>query len=247
MRRLRPLCLAGLVLLTLAGSARAASPAGWVGTVRAPGGPYLTDGAGRRLQLHGADLVAKCGGGATAVQAPGQPCIGPARGPHPGLRAVAHRSRSGTALHRCRRAHPGPARRSPTPAPRSPGTPRGRRPGPRAPTASRLWHHRSGRRRSPLRPPRPRCTTCSPTTSAATFRVNWPASGTPWPPIFQGGPQRAGLRGLQRAGGFPVRGLQRRAECDYGGPVHEPGPARSRPAQYSPALTREPKYSFLIG
>jgi endoglycosylceramidase len=82
MLRLRPLCLAGLVLLALAGSARAATPVGWMGTVRAPGGPYLTDGAGRRLQLHGADLVAKCGGGAAAVQAPGQPCIGPARGPH---------------------------------------------------------------------------------------------------------------------------------------------------------------------
>lgn len=84
MLRLRFLCLAGLLLLTLAGSAsaaRAVAGAGWVGTVRAPGGPYLTDGVGRRLQLHGADLVAKCGGGAAAVQAPGQPCVGPGRGP----------------------------------------------------------------------------------------------------------------------------------------------------------------------
>lgn len=85
MLRLRSLGLAGLVVLALAGlasAARAGAGAGWVGTVRAPGGPYLTDGAGRRLQLHGADLVAKCGGGAAAVEAPGQPCIGPARGTH---------------------------------------------------------------------------------------------------------------------------------------------------------------------
>ena len=82
MLRLRSLCLAGLVLLTFAGTARAAGATGWAGTVRAPGGPYLTDGAGRRLQLHGADLVAKCGGGAAAVPAPGQPCLGPVRGPH---------------------------------------------------------------------------------------------------------------------------------------------------------------------
>jgi endoglycosylceramidase len=56
---------------------------GWAdaGMVRAPGGPYLTDRFGRRLELHGVNLVAKCGGGARATTAPGTPCVGPAQGP----------------------------------------------------------------------------------------------------------------------------------------------------------------------
>ncbi len=52
------------------------------GSVGAPGGQYLVDGQGRRLQLHGADLVAKCGGGARPTMAPGSPCIGPVQGPN---------------------------------------------------------------------------------------------------------------------------------------------------------------------
>jgi len=49
--------------------------------VAAPGGPSLTDSLGRRLQLHGVNLVAKCGGGAVDTTASGTPCVGPARGP----------------------------------------------------------------------------------------------------------------------------------------------------------------------
>ena len=82
MLRLRATLAAGLVVLAVAGSARAAGGAGpWAGIVRAPGGPYLTDGDGRALQLHGVNLVAKCGGGAAPTTAPGTPCVGPARGP----------------------------------------------------------------------------------------------------------------------------------------------------------------------
>jgi endoglycosylceramidase len=78
------LILVCLLVLTLgAASARAAT--GWLaaGIVRAPGGPYLTDALGRRLQLHGVDLAAKCGGGAVPTRAPGSPCVGPSRGPQP--------------------------------------------------------------------------------------------------------------------------------------------------------------------
>lgn len=60
-----------------------ASPWAATGLVRAPGGPLLRDRLGRRLQLHGVNLVAKCGGGATPTAAPGTPCVGPARGPRP--------------------------------------------------------------------------------------------------------------------------------------------------------------------
>ena len=74
-----------LVLCTmLPGSAQASSGAGgWAGTgiIRAPGGQYLTDTYGRRLQLHGVNLVAKCGGGARPAADAGTPCIGPAQGP----------------------------------------------------------------------------------------------------------------------------------------------------------------------
>jgi endoglycosylceramidase len=51
------------------------------GFVSAPGGQYLVDAQGRRLQLHGADLVGKCGGGARPTTAAGSPCVGPAQGP----------------------------------------------------------------------------------------------------------------------------------------------------------------------
>lgn len=90
----------GLVLalsVTATASARAATtggaaPAmptpvtgGWssAGIVSAPGGPYLTDATGRKLQLHGVDLVAKCGGGAVPQRAAGRPCVGPAQGSQP--------------------------------------------------------------------------------------------------------------------------------------------------------------------
>lgn len=66
------------------GSATAATHRGWTGAgiVRARGGRYLTDAFGRRLQLHGANVVGKCGGGAVATAAAGAPCIGPPRGHH---------------------------------------------------------------------------------------------------------------------------------------------------------------------
>ncbi len=81
--------LTALVMATLAAAlpARAGADAGgWAtaGLVRAPGGPYLIDGQGRRLQLHGASLVAKCGGGAVDTLAAGSPCVGPAAGLQPG-------------------------------------------------------------------------------------------------------------------------------------------------------------------
>jgi endoglycosylceramidase len=59
------------------------SSGGWRedGIVQAAGGRYLTDAFGRRLQLHGVNLVAKCGGGAEPINVPGTPCVGPAQGP----------------------------------------------------------------------------------------------------------------------------------------------------------------------
>ncbi len=56
---------------------------GWAdaGIVQAHGGPYLADALGRRLELHGANVVGKCGGGAIDTGAAGSPCVGPAQGP----------------------------------------------------------------------------------------------------------------------------------------------------------------------
>jgi endoglycosylceramidase len=54
-----------------AGDAAAAHP----GFVRAPGGPFMTDAQGRRLEFHGANLVAKCGGDTHASKVPGTPCL----------------------------------------------------------------------------------------------------------------------------------------------------------------------------
>ncbi|MGZ4167012.1 MAG: cellulase family glycosylhydrolase [Solirubrobacteraceae bacterium] len=70
-------------LLILLCAAPAAAADGWsrTGIVRANGGPYLTDALGRTLQLHGVNLVAKCGGGAVDTTVPGTPCVGPAQGP----------------------------------------------------------------------------------------------------------------------------------------------------------------------
>ena len=54
---------------------------GGAGMVQARGGPFLTDGLGRTLQLHGVNLVAKCGGGSVDMPQAGTPCVGPAQGP----------------------------------------------------------------------------------------------------------------------------------------------------------------------
>jgi endoglycosylceramidase len=71
--------------LALAATAVAATQAGggWsgAGMVQAPGGPYMTDAFGRKLEFHGTNLVAKCGGGAIDLTALGSPCVGPAQGP----------------------------------------------------------------------------------------------------------------------------------------------------------------------
>jgi endoglycosylceramidase len=83
-RRLASLAsaLIAALALTAPGLARAD---GWAGTgvVKAPGGPFLTDAQGRALQLHGVNLVAKCGGGAVDMPVPGTPCVGPEWGPQP--------------------------------------------------------------------------------------------------------------------------------------------------------------------
>jgi endoglycosylceramidase len=77
-----------LVASLIAALAVIASPAladGWAGagTIQAKGGPYLTDAQGRTLQLHGVNLVAKCGGGAVDTTAAGSPCVGGEWGPRP--------------------------------------------------------------------------------------------------------------------------------------------------------------------
>lgn len=78
--------VAGLAGLTGGGRARAAGaavPAGaWGsdGEVTAPGGLWLEDSYGRRLQLHGVDLAAKCGGGARPEPVAGTACVGPETG-----------------------------------------------------------------------------------------------------------------------------------------------------------------------
>jgi endoglycosylceramidase len=77
-----------IVLSAALAVATAALPAaagadGWAGAgmVQAKGGPFLTDAQGRMLQLHGANLVAKCGGGSVDMPEAGTPCVGPAQGP----------------------------------------------------------------------------------------------------------------------------------------------------------------------
>lgn len=71
------------VLLAAALVPSTAAASVWSGLVRARGGAYMTDSLGRRLQLHGVNLVAKCGGGAVATKAAGNPCVGPMRGSQP--------------------------------------------------------------------------------------------------------------------------------------------------------------------
>ena len=60
-----------VVALLLAPACAVARPA----YVRAPGGPFMVDGKGRRLQFHGANLVAKCGSDTHPSKAPGTPCL----------------------------------------------------------------------------------------------------------------------------------------------------------------------------
>ncbi len=82
LRRWLTLAVVAVVWVSVAPPAIAA-PVGWAGAgiVQAPGGPYLADALGRRLELHGVNLVAKCGGGARSTTALGTPCVGPAQGP----------------------------------------------------------------------------------------------------------------------------------------------------------------------
>lgn len=77
------LALAATLAIAPATGASGGSRGGWTGAgiVQAPGGRYLTDALGRRLELHGVNLVAKCGGGAVPIDVPGTPCVGPAQGP----------------------------------------------------------------------------------------------------------------------------------------------------------------------
>jgi endoglycosylceramidase len=74
--------IASFVLVAAASPATAGVWAG-IGAVRAPGGPFLRDQYGRSLELEGADLVGKCGGGAVPQRAAGTPCVGPASGSAP--------------------------------------------------------------------------------------------------------------------------------------------------------------------
>jgi endoglycosylceramidase len=60
-----------LAALAAAPAARARSS----GYVTAPGGRFLVDPQGRRLELHGVDLVAKCAADTHPAKAPGAPCL----------------------------------------------------------------------------------------------------------------------------------------------------------------------------
>lgn len=56
------------------------------GFVTAPGGPFLVDPQGRRLELHGLNLVAKCAVDTHPATAPGAPCVpGGGGAPQPGF------------------------------------------------------------------------------------------------------------------------------------------------------------------
>ena len=58
-------------------AARPVSAVGFVGNgfVQAPGGPFMTDSHGRKLQLRGFNLVAKCPADSKPSAQPGTPCI----------------------------------------------------------------------------------------------------------------------------------------------------------------------------
>ena len=68
---------AGVILFSLTGAARftPVASAQSSGVATAPGGPFLVDAQGRRLELHGVNLVAKCAAGTHASTAPGAPCL----------------------------------------------------------------------------------------------------------------------------------------------------------------------------
>src|SRR5215212_6292208 len=69
--------MARLVVLLALGAAllAGAAPASGAPYLRAPGGPFMVDGHGRRLQLHGMNLVAKCGAHTSPSKAAGTPCL----------------------------------------------------------------------------------------------------------------------------------------------------------------------------
>ena len=60
---------------TPASSTTAQEPPPITGLVSAPGGPFLTDSSGRRLQFHGVNMVAKCESTSIASTAAGAPCL----------------------------------------------------------------------------------------------------------------------------------------------------------------------------
>ena len=76
------LIVALLIAVPAPRAAAATGGGGWDrgGMTQAPGGPYLTDALGRRLELHGVNVVGKCGGGSVDMDVPGSPCVGPAQG-----------------------------------------------------------------------------------------------------------------------------------------------------------------------
>ncbi|MEA2645665.1 MAG: endoglycosylceramidase [Chloroflexota bacterium] len=86
--RLALLLAASLLgLLPLATAATGAAPHlaaadGFAGPgfIGAPGGPFMTDAFGRRLQLHGFNLVAKCPADSTPSTEAGTPCLPPGTG-----------------------------------------------------------------------------------------------------------------------------------------------------------------------
>ena len=64
---------------TPASSTASQQPPPIAGLVTAPGGPFLTDSSGRRLQFHGVNMVAKCESTSIVSTAAGEPCLpGPA-------------------------------------------------------------------------------------------------------------------------------------------------------------------------
>jgi endoglycosylceramidase len=71
-RRLTSLAALGAALVL---AAAGATPAVGASYLRAPGGPFMTDAKGRRLELHGVNLVAKCGAHTRPAKAPGTPCL----------------------------------------------------------------------------------------------------------------------------------------------------------------------------
>jgi endoglycosylceramidase len=63
-----------------AGTQALQEPPAIAGVVAAPGGPFLTDSSGRRLQFHGINIVAKCESNDVISTAAGNPCLPGAAG-----------------------------------------------------------------------------------------------------------------------------------------------------------------------